>query len=575
MYMRKVWQMLLLPHVVMFGAVMVVVFVMYFMAQANVTSQVQDTVAMNTKRTEEAVQDRLDLFEETLRAGVGLFAGKSDISQQDWSQFVNASAVLKRYPGAQGLGYVRVVKKNDIASFVSSRKKTKADYAVFPSGDRETYAPVVYFQSSTDAPSTALGFDMYTEQKRFAAMTSARDAGEVYITDTLHLLANSEPVGDSGFVMYAPQYAQDMPIDTTENRQAAIQGYVYAVFRVDTFMKNIMVRDRNSSITYAVYPKNDSTALYKEDGYEQAISKPHEELSDDVVIDGSPFRFNFVYEKNAVLARTAIEKPMVILSLGTVAAIMIAGATWLLLKGRANEMLLVQERSINDAKDSLLSIASHQLRTPATGVKQYLGLVLQGFAGSISPQQESLLEKAYESNERQLRTINDVLYLARLDSGRIVLTKTKLELNSLIQSLVEEQESKIKESQHTVKLDLPKRNVYAVADGHMLGMAVENLLTNAIKYTHKKGKITIKMRRKGDEAVISVTDTGVGISAENIDRLFKEFSRIPNDLSRTVSGTGIGLYLSRNLILLHGGDITVTSTEGVGSTFSIHIPISA
>ena len=573
--MRKFWQMLLLPHVVMFGAVMVVVFVMFFMAQANVATQIQDDVSDNIKRTEEAVQDRLDLFEETIRAGVGLFAGSNDISQQQWSQFVRTSAVLKRYPGAQGLGYAKVVKESTLPTFLKDvRTRTKAEYSIFPAGSRETYAPVVYFQSSVDTPSTAIGFDMYSEEKRFKAMAAARDSGDVYITDTLHLLSSTAQVGDPGFVMYAPQYVPGLPTDTVEDRQAAIEGYVYAVFRVDTFMQNIKIRDKNSAILYAVYPQNDTTLLYKEPGYDHAVSKGHQEQSDEAVINGSPLRFNFVYNRNEVINRTALEKPTVILSLGTVAACMIAGATWLLLKGRANEMLLVQERNINDAKDSLLSIASHQLRTPATGVKQYLGLVLQGFVGDISPQQESLLEKAYESNERQLRTINDVLYLARLDSGRIVLTKTKIELTSLIRSLAEEQESKIAESGHNLKLTLPKRSVYVLADGHMLGMAIENLLTNAIKYTHKNGKITVSLKRLNDEVVISVVDNGVGISEENMDRLFKEFSRIPNDLSRTVSGTGIGLYLSRNLIKLHGGDITVESQEGKGSTFHIHLPIS-
>lgn len=573
--MRKFWQMLLLPHVVMFGAVMVVVLVMFFMAKANVETQIQNDVSENIKRTEEAVQDRLDIFEETIRAGVGLFAGNSDITQQEWTQFVRTSAVLKRYPGAQGLGYVKVVEEQDLKSFLeTTRSQTNPAYDIFPTGKRETYAPVVYYQSSVDTPGSAVGFDMYTEEKRLEAMTAARDTGEVYITDTLHLLANSQPSGEPGFVMYAPQYAQNAALDTVEQRRAAIEGYVYSVFRVDTFMQNIMIRDRNPAILYAVYPQNDSTVLYKEEGYDQASAAGHEQQSDDVTINGSPLRFSFVYVKSDVIAHSALERPTVILSLGTVAAFMIAGATWLLLKGRANEMLLVQERNINDAKDSLLSIASHQLRTPATGVKQYLGLVLQGFAGSISPQQESLLEKAYESNERQLRTINDVLYLARLDSGRIVLTKTRIELNTLIKSLIEEQESKIVESRHSIKVDLPKRSVYVNADGHMLGMAIENLLTNAIKYTHKRGKITVKMRRQAEAVTISVSDNGVGISQENIEKLFKEFSRIPNDLSKTVSGTGIGLYLSRNLIRLHGGDITVVSTEGSGSTFSITIPIS-
>lgn len=558
----------------MFGAVMVVVMVMYIMSRSGTDTAIRDEVSGNVQRTEKAVQERLDLFEETLRAGVGLFAGDSDVTKEDWSQFVKTSAVLKRYPGAQGLGYVKVVNKNELNSYKSfARTKIAEDFRIFPEGDRNEYAPVAYFQSSADAVSAAIGFDMYTEQKRYNAMSAARDSGEVFITDALQLLSNTEPNGDPGFVMYAPQYKLGVPLETVEQRRLAISGYIYAVFRTNTFMQNINIQDRNQSVSYAVYSRDSGMELFKESEYDSIMNSNYRQVSDQVDISGSPMRFEFAYSPNLVLPRTTTQRPAVLLLLGTVAAFMISGATWLLLKGRANEMLLSQERSINDAKDSLLSIASHQLRTPATGVKQYLGLVIQGFAGDITPQQTSLLEKAYESNERQLRTINDVLYLARLDSGRIVLTKTKIELNTLIRSLAEEQTGRIVESQHTLKLDIPKRRVFVEADGHMLGMAIENLLTNAIKYTHKKGKIVIKVRKKKDEVVISVTDSGVGISEENLNRLFKEFSRIPNDLSRTVSGTGIGLYLSRHLIRLHDGDINVESQEGKGSTFSIHIPV--
>ncbi len=571
--MRKFWQTILSPHVVMFGAVMVVVMVMYIMSRSGTETAIRDEVSGNVQRTEKAVQERLDLFEETLRAGVGLFAGDSDVTKEDWGQFVKTSAVLKRYPGAQGLGYVKVVNKNELSSYLSfARTRIAEDYRIFPEGARDEYAPVAYFQSSADAVSAAVGFDMYTEQKRYNAMSAARDSGEVFITDALQLLSNTEPNGDPGFVMYAPQYKLGVPLETVEQRRSAINGYIYAVFRTNAFMQNISIQDRNQSVSYAVYSRDSGMELFKDSEYDSIMSSSHRQVSDQVDISGSPMRFEFAYSPSLVLPRTTTQRPAVLLLLGTVAAFMISGATWLLLKGRANEMLLSQERSINDAKDSLLSIASHQLRTPATGVKQYLGLVIQGFAGDITPQQTSLLEKAYESNERQLRTINDVLYLARLDSGRIVLTKTKIELNALIRSLAEEQTGKIVESQHALKLDIPKRRVFVEADGHMLGMAIENLLTNAIKYTHKKGRIVIKVRKNKDEVIISVTDSGVGISEENLNRLFKEFSRIPNDLSRTVSGTGIGLYLSRHLIRLHDGDINVESQEGKGSTFSIHIP---
>jgi len=262
-----------------------------------------------------------------------------------------------------------------------------------------------------------------------------------------------------------------------------------------------------------------------------------------------------------------------ILFFGTVTAGLIAYTVLLLIRARAHNLSTEKERAVELAKDELLSLASHQLRTPATGVKQYIGMVLQGFAGKVPQTQRKLLEKAYASNDRQLRIINEILHLAKIESGRIVLAKQLTNLNELASDVINEQKPDIQAAKHSISVAMPKSPMVIYADIHMLRMAIENLLSNAIKYTPRGGKIMVKIYKNNAEAIIEITDNGVGIKAGDIDIIFRQFSRLSNVMSQQVGGTGIGLYLAKHLVELHNGRVTVQSEPGKGSTFSIVMPL--
>jgi signal transduction histidine kinase len=198
-------------------------------------------------------------------------------------------------------------------------------------------------------------------------------------------------------------------------------------------------------------------------------------------------------------------------------------------------------------------------------------MVLQGFAGNISDTQRDFLDKAYSSTERQLHIINDILDLAKLDAGRIVLTKSRFDLVELIKSVADELHDTAQDAGLSPTVSLPSK-APIVGDSHMIRMVVENLMTNAIKYTDSGGKVEVKLIRSGENYLIKVTDSGVGIASKDISKLFAQFTRIPNERSSQVSGTGVGLYLARSLTRLHGGDVEVRSKLGEGSTFTIKIP---
>jgi PAS domain S-box-containing protein len=238
---------------------------------------------------------------------------------------------------------------------------------------------------------------------------------------------------------------------------------------------------------------------------------------------------------------------------------------------------LTQQRrelvALNRAKDEFISLASHQLRTPATGTKQFLGMVLEGYVGDLTPDLRRFLERAYESNERQITIVNDLLQVAQIDAGKVVLSKEPVDLVQLIRSVIHEQAARFLAREQTVTFKPHRPTLYAGADQARLRMVLENLIDNASKYTPHGKSIEIKLAKKPHEAIISICDEGVGIPQEDIDKIFRKFSRIENALSAHVGGSGLGLYWARKIIDLHGGTIDVDTEPDKGSTFAITLPL--
>lgn len=230
---------------------------------------------------------------------------------------------------------------------------------------------------------------------------------------------------------------------------------------------------------------------------------------------------------------------------------------------------VTKEHELEKAKDEFVAISSHQLRTPATAVKQFLGIMREGYAGKFTEEQSELLNDAYESNERQLSIVNDMLDIASIDSGKLKIDKSKTNVNELLKSVIEEQAEVRKGRNQTLDLTMPDNDIEADIDPKLMRMVFENLVSNASKYTFedKTLHITLEAHKKGFR--LEVTDTGVGIAENDLAKLFGKFSRISNPLSAKVGGSGLGLYLTKQIILLHGGTIDVTSIVGKGTTFTV------
>ena len=229
---------------------------------------------------------------------------------------------------------------------------------------------------------------------------------------------------------------------------------------------------------------------------------------------------------------------------------------------------------LNTTKDEFIALTSHQLRTPATGVKQYIAMLLQGYAGPLSSEQKEYLERAYEGNERQLHIIEDILRIAKLDLGQLRIQKQQHDLTKIVTKILAEQANSLTERKQKLVTDFPDTPLPVMIDAGQLHMAIANIIDNAIKYTPDDKHITVRLKRGAHKsAQLEITDEGVGIAEEDLAKLFLKFSRIPNSRSIEVGGTGLGLYWSKRIIALHEGTIDVASEPGKGTTFVITLPV--
>lgn len=229
-------------------------------------------------------------------------------------------------------------------------------------------------------------------------------------------------------------------------------------------------------------------------------------------------------------------------------------------------------QSLGDAKDEFISLASHQLRTPATAVKQYIGMLQLGYAGDLTKEQLEMLGVAYRSNERQLAIIEDLLRVAKVDAGKVYLDKISCDVTIQIEKAIEEHAVLFESRGQTVAFNKPKTKMITNIDPKLILMVIENVLDNAGKYSPDGKSVTINVRQDKFNTIITVEDTGVGILKNDLQKLFKKFSRIDNPLSASVKGTGLGLYWAKKILDLHDGSIKATSKVGEGSVFEISMP---
>jgi signal transduction histidine kinase len=230
-----------------------------------------------------------------------------------------------------------------------------------------------------------------------------------------------------------------------------------------------------------------------------------------------------------------------------------------------NERLVEADR----LKDEFVALISHDLRTPLTSILGYLELTLED--EELSASQRGYLEVVERNAQRLLRLVSDLLFVARLEAGQLELHESELDLASVVEQSVHEAEPRAAAGGITLKCETEPVPGMAADRGRMFQL-LDNLVSNAIKFTPAGGEVRVRVTGGNGVVRLEVTDTGIGIPAEDQQRLFERFFRASTAADRQIAGTGLGLYIARAIVEAHGGEISVESEAGRGTAFRVEIP---
>ena len=229
----------------------------------------------------------------------------------------------------------------------------------------------------------------------------------------------------------------------------------------------------------------------------------------------------------------------------------------------------------NKHKSEFLANMSHELRTPMNAIIGFSEVMLGGMTGPMADKQKEFTKDIRDSGKHLLGLINDILDLAKIEAGRMELDVARFNLASAMDNALTLVRGRAE--RHGIQLESvvdPKVGEYD-GDERKFKQIMLNLLTNAVKFTPEGGTVTMAAHRLDGSYVFSVKDTGIGIAAEDQEKVFEEFRQVGTDYARKAGGTGLGLTLTRRLVELHGGKIRLESELGKGSTFTFNLPIEA
>ena len=229
-------------------------------------------------------------------------------------------------------------------------------------------------------------------------------------------------------------------------------------------------------------------------------------------------------------------------------------------------------KKLDQLKSDFVSTVSHELRTPLSITKEGISLVLDKVTGDINGKQEKILSTAKDNIDRLARIINDLLDISKIEAGKVELKKALIDLSSVIKNIRETWKLEMEKKRQDLQISLPDHPVSIYVDPDKMNQILDNLVSNAVKYTPEKGKVKLELKDKKGEVEVSVSDTGIGIAEDDLHKVFDKFQQFGRAIGPGAKGTGLGLSIVKQLVEMHKGNIHIESKLHKGSKFIFSIP---
>jgi signal transduction histidine kinase len=579
------------PYAILLVAVGLTILGTYYVQR---TGRARDDLHFHAtaEETRHLVEIRLHTYIEVLRAAVALFGASEQVTADEFRAFVSALRLGERYPGIQGIGFAARL-PNDGGAI-----------PLWPKGDRDEYTSIVYLEPLDVRNQRAIGYDMFSDPIRRAAMERARDTGEPAASGKVTLVQEFERGNtQAGFLIYVPVYERGRSPETVEERRAALVGYVFSPFRANDLLRGIL-GPGGLTLAFSVF---DGSIIRPENlMHVSAVaddSSDGEALKSTYTIDvaGRAWTLVFTGPRHFDGSAPAWIAPLTLFG-GLIVSLALFGVVAAQSRARheaeqhaaevrASEealresearlrRLVVLERearaeaqAADRAKDEFLATLSHELRTPLNAM---LGWITMLRAGKVREDRRVDALEVIERNARtQARLIEDLLDVSRIITGNVRLELQAVDFASIVRAVMESlrPSAEAKNIQLHVAIASGVRQIQG--DPSRLQQILWNLVANAIKFTPAEGRMSVAVNNAAGGVELSVCDTGIGIEADFLPHVFERFRQADSSATRAHGGVGLGLAIVRHLVDLHGGRISAES-EGRdrGSRFIVWLPVA-
>lgn len=543
----------------------------YYQAKENVTEKRIRSFENRVKGISTAINLRMLDYVQILRGCQGLFYGSDTITARDWKVYIDNLKIDEIYPGIQGIGYAKYIPAEEKGKLERNIQNSGFPQFKIQSTFKNNYlAPIIYLEPFTGRNLRAFGFDMYDDSARRDAMDRAILTGKASITSKLTLVQETEKNVQPGFLMYMPVYNDPQLVNTVNERKRNIKGFVYYPFRAYDLIKNISRHYRDVQIKIYDGNLNSSNLLFDSDSLKNGAKDKFTrtpEFKEIVPANVAGKTWNILISSDQIGSRMERSQPLIILIFGLILSVLFFIMIYNII--RSNSIMreeLEVSKELDNKKDEFIGIASHELKTPLTSIKAYIQLLERS---DLKDQDRRLVNKANSNINKLNNLIGDLLDVSKLQSGQLKLNTADFELKKMITESVENVQHMYSSHKIVILNEIP--DLILSGDLLRLEQAMTNLLMNAIKYSPGVDSVYIKTELLSHQVKIDIIDKGIGISKENQQRIFDRFFRA-KELSPVISGLGMGLFISQEIIKRHHGTIAVESEPGKGSKFSIVLP---
>ena len=526
------------------------------------------------------IQKQLLTNAQILYSSAAFISSSDTISREEWREFQRLNKSHNESPGIVAIGYSVIVDKKNKENF-EKRIRTEgfSDFKIVPDSTRDFYTAVLYIEPDSERNAKVLGFDGYAEPIRRRAMNQAFDNDLATISDRLVLIQDSGITEEPGMIVFAPVYKKGyLPMDKPSRRSALI-GWVFSTYHMKDLMVSLLKNWDFETTQIRIFDKElfvsdnllfDSDSLsnfHHTESYIEQIRIPLNFNGDFWTLEFSRYK-GHTYSLPFKVIVIVVNGVIISVLLFVLAIGLIGARTKTLQIQKLNDEL----KRVNLNKDRFISLLAHDLKSPFNSLLGFSELLVENYDGFTDKEIREYIQNIYTSAQVSYLLMDELLMWARVQSDQFPFKPEKIDLNSLCKNLIVYHE--LVAAKKNISLNFSDSEVvYALADELMLKTILRNLLVNAIKFTQPMGSIRIEITRKENQALISVFDTGVGMSPEEISMLFDIAKLKSRTGTANEKGTGLGLLLCKDMVEKHGGNIWVESTLGKGSTFRFTVPL--